>query len=97
MRNFHVMDSSAPCSKLENCAEDYARRKPTQAVATAFGAGFLLTVLPVGAIVACLVAIAMTLVRPALLFLGLVKACELCGANPNLAASTESTESEPHQ
>ena len=44
---------------------------------SAFGAGFLLNLLPLSAIAAALVGIALALVRPALLFLGLLKACEL--------------------
>ncbi len=61
------------------CADDFARRDPTKAVIAAFGAGVLLNMLPLGAIVAALVSIALSLVRPALLFLGLVRACESCG------------------
>ena len=58
-------------------ADDFARRDPTRASVSAFGAGFLLNLLPLGAIAAALVGIAFSLVRPALLFLGLYKACEL--------------------
>lgn len=59
-------------------SEDFARREPAKAVVSAFGAGFLLNMLPLGAIAAALVGIAFSLVRPALLFLGLLKAVEYC-------------------
>ena len=59
-------------------ADDFARHEPAKAVVSAFGAGFLLNLLPLSAIAAALVGIAFTLVRPALLFLGLLKACEFC-------------------
>ena len=59
-------------------ADDFARREPLRATVSAFGAGFLLNLLPLGAIAAAVVAIAFSLVRPALLFLGLYKACDLC-------------------
>jgi hypothetical protein len=71
-------------SRLAACADDFARREPTKAVISAFGAGVLLNMLPLGAIVSALVAVAFSLVRPALLFLGLLKACELCGIKPPL-------------
>ena len=59
-------------------ADDFARREPAKAVVSAFGAGFLLNLLPLGDIAAALVGIVFSLVRPALLFLGLMKACEFC-------------------
>ena len=55
-------------------ADAFARREPTKAVVSAFGAGFLLNLLPVGA----LVAIAFALARPVLLGCGLLKVWELC-------------------
>jgi len=57
-------------------ADEFARREPAKAVVSAFGAGFLLNLLPLGAIVGALVGIAFSLVRPVLLFLGLIKAVE---------------------
>lgn len=59
-------------------ADDLARREPARATLSAFGAGFLLNLLPLGAIASALVGLAFSLLRPALLFLGLFKACELC-------------------
>lgn len=70
-----------PPPKLDDLlerADDFARREPLQATVSAFGAGFLLNLLPLGAIAAAVVAIAFALVRPALLFLGFYKACDLC-------------------
>jgi len=58
-------------------ADDYARREPVKAVTCAFGAGFLVNLLPIGFIVGALTAIAFSILRPVLLFLGLIKACEL--------------------
>ena len=59
-------------------ADEFARREPARATVAAFGAGFLLNLLPLGAIAAALTGVAFSLVRPALLFFGLLKACELC-------------------
>ena len=73
--------SPAPQTLLER-ADDFARREPTKAVVAAFGGGLLLNMLPLGAIAAALTGIAFSFVRPALLFLGLVKACEMCGVKP---------------
>ena len=69
-------------------ADDFAQREPAKAVVTAFGAGVLLHMLPLGAITAALVAIAISLVRPVLLFLGLVKACEFLGVNTHTPPSS---------
>lgn len=62
-------------------ADDFARREPAKAVVSGFGAGFLLNLLPLRAIASALVAIAFSCLRPALLFLGLMKACEFCRTN----------------
>ena len=78
-------------SRLLECADDFARREPTKAVVTAFGAGILLHMLPLGAITAALVAIAYSLVRPFLLFLGLMKACEFLGVNPHTPGKSSSS------
>jgi hypothetical protein len=58
-------------------ADDYARREPVKAVVSAFGAGFLINLLPLGAIVGAVTGIAFAMARPVLLFLGLLKACDL--------------------
>lgn len=67
-----------------NSADEYARREPTKAVVSAFGIGVLLNMLPLAAIAASLVRAATLLVRPGLLFLGLIKAAEYCGATQDL-------------
>jgi hypothetical protein len=58
-------------------ADDYARREPIKAVACAFGAGFFMNLLPIGTIVGALTGVVFMMLRPFLLFLGLLKACEL--------------------
>ena len=62
-------------------ADDFARREPAKAIVSGFGAGVLINLLPLRAIASALVGIAFCFVRPALLFLGLMKACEFCRTN----------------
>lgn len=81
--------SSPRLDDLFSRADDFARREPTTAVASAFGAGFLLNLLPLGAIAAAFFGIAFSLLKPLLLFLGVLKACECCRAQPSTAASHE--------
>jgi len=52
---------------------EYARQEPMRAIGIAFVAGLILTLLPIGAIVAGLVRLAVSLVRPALMILGATK------------------------
>jgi hypothetical protein len=52
---------------------DFARQDPMRAVGIAFVAGLILTLLPIGAMVAGLIRLAVSLVRPALLILGATK------------------------
>ncbi len=59
-----------------NKADDFARHEPTKAVLSAASAGFILKLLPIGAIVGLLATVAFALARPVLLFLGLLKAVE---------------------
>ena len=58
--------------------KDYVRREPAMAVAMAFGAGMLLKLLPTRAVSRPVAAIAVKLLPPTLLGLGLLKAFELC-------------------
>jgi hypothetical protein len=58
--------------------EEYVRREPAMAVAIAFGAGLLLKLLPTRAVSRPVAAIAVKLLPPTLLGLGLLKAFELC-------------------
>lgn len=73
-QNTHPADDSSWLHQ----ADAFARREPAKAVASAFGIGFLINLLPIAAIVGALAAIAFALVRPALLFFGLLKVWELC-------------------
>jgi hypothetical protein len=52
---------------------DYARQEPMRAIGIAFVAGLILTLLPIGAMVAGLIRLAVSLVRPALMILGATK------------------------
>jgi hypothetical protein len=61
---------------LKSRTEHFAREEPMQAVGMAFAAGLVLTMLPVGAIVAMLLRLALSLLRPALMVLGAMKAYE---------------------
>ena len=58
--------------------EEYVRREPAKAVAAAFGAGLLLKLLPTRAVARPIATLAVSLLPPALLGLGLLKAFELC-------------------
>lgn len=61
-------------------AETLARTDPAKAVAVAVGAGLLLNILPTRFLVASATAVTLTLLRPALLTLGVIKAFELCSS-----------------
>ena len=74
----HAGASYADPSKWVQQAEAFARRGPVKAVASAVGAGFLMNLLPIRAILGALIAIVFVLARPLLLFLGLLKAWEMC-------------------
>ena len=78
MNSTHSRKATLELDALLERADDFARREPARATVAAFGAGFLLNLLPLGAIAAALTGVAFSLVRPALLFFGLLKACELC-------------------
>jgi hypothetical protein len=72
------MDHPDDTLHLKQQVEDLVRREPARTVASAFGVGFLINLLPIAAIAALLVSMAFSLLRPVLLFLGFVKACEIC-------------------
>jgi hypothetical protein len=74
---------SAGCCDWQKTVEDFSERTqkfvredPSKAVGLALLAGALLTVLPVGRVLAGLVRLAFSLLRPALLLLGAVKLYE---------------------
>lgn len=58
--------------------EDYVRREPVKAVAAAFGAGLLLKLLPTRAVARPIATVAVKLLPPTLIGLGLLKVFELC-------------------
>lgn len=89
MKNDPLPPALPKLDDLLHRADDFARREPMRATVSAFGAGFLLNLLPLGAIVGALVGIAFSLVRPALLFLGLWKACECCRSQTQPASNHE--------
>ena len=76
--------SQSPTSISPRCllqrADDFARRDPAKAVATAFGFGLLLHLLPLRALASILVFLLFALARPALFFLGALKAFDLARA-----------------
>ena len=69
---------SVTCCTWLDEAEAFARREPGKAVVSAVGAGFLLHLLPVRAILGALAAVVFAMARPVLLFLGLLKLSEIC-------------------
>ena len=75
--------------RLVREAEEFARKEPAKAVATAFGAGLLLNLLPTRVIVGTITAVAVPFMRPALLALGLIKACEMCCTDSKTEAGHE--------
>jgi hypothetical protein len=60
------------CATAEKCA----REEPLKVTGIAFLAGLLCTILPVGAILGMLVRLVLSLMRPALLVLGVMKVVE---------------------
>ena len=69
-------DLKAKLDDWKACAERSVRDEPLKTAGLAFVAGIVLTVFPVGRILAGLVQVALALVRPALLILGVVKVVE---------------------
>lgn len=72
-----------PVSEWLRKSDEFARREPTKAAVSAFGAGFILNLLPIGAIVGALASVLFVMARPVLLFLGVMKACDLCRCKTN--------------
>ena len=79
------MNGDAPTKPIEQLAtrlmdemESFARRDPSKAAMVALGMGLALHALPTRAVVAGVTAVSLTLLRPALLTLGVIKAFELC-------------------
>lgn len=57
-------------SDFQAQGEEYVKQFPTKSVLYALGAGFVLRLLPIGALVAALVRLALFALRPALLIYG---------------------------
>ncbi len=64
-------------SRLVNQTQELAHREPVKAVAIAFGVGLALQLLPKRFLVSSVASAAVTMLRPALLTFGVVKAAEL--------------------
>lgn len=65
--------------------EEQIRQEPIKAVLLAFGAGFFLCLLPLGRLLGVLVRMALILLKPALLILGVVKLLEYTGASVGIS------------
>src|SRR5882757_7692727 len=74
----HTIPIEKCVNQLIGEAEDFARRDPTRAVAVAFGLGVALNVVPKRLLVGTVTLAALTLGRPILLSLGVLKAFEMC-------------------
>lgn len=79
--------TSLSSDRLLKRADDFARREPTKAVAAGFGLGFLLHLLPLGALVSIVISLLFALARPVLLLLGLLKAVDLARAKSSSSRS----------
>lgn len=71
-------DFRAKFDEWKACAEKSVREEPLKSAGLAFAAGIVLTVLPVGRVLGGVVRLALALVKPALLILGIVKIVEEC-------------------
>lgn len=83
--------SNAALDPLISSIENYARKEPTKAVSAAFGAGLILTLLPVGGIVRLL----FIALRPLLLILGFIKLYEEIESRRQRPADPQEPEEEP--
>ena len=66
-----------PPWKFINAAEEYVNKEPLKALGAACGMGIILNILPTRFMAGSASSLAVTLVRPALLTLGLLKELEL--------------------
>lgn len=64
--------------KITSRTGEFSRQDPARAVAIALGTGIFLNVIPTRFIVKTVTAVTVTVLRPALLTLGIIKALELC-------------------
>ncbi len=70
------VETKKPLSELVEKTASEVRKEPVKSVLWAFFIGIFLTMFPVGRIIRTLAGLALTLLRPALLLLGVVKLCE---------------------
>lgn len=68
--------SGASYEDIRARTEQYARQEPMQALGVAFIVGLILTLLPIGSLIAGILRLVLALVRPALVVLGAVKLYE---------------------
>jgi hypothetical protein len=83
--------SNASLDPLISSVENYARKEPTKAVSAAFGAGLILTLLPVGGILRLL----FIALRPLLLILGFIKLYEEIESRRHQTAAPQEPEEDP--
>lgn len=69
-------DSKSTCSNWSACAADCARNEPLKCLSWAFAIGLIVALLPIGRLVGLIVRVLFSLIRPALIVLGLMKAFE---------------------
>ena len=72
MSNGDHNDVQQKFSEFHAQGEEYVRQNPSQAVLSAVAAGFVLRLMPLGAIVGALVRLALFAVRPAVFIYGAV-------------------------
>ncbi len=70
--NLNADDLKQKFNDIHAQTESYVRDNPTQAVLSAVGAGFILRLLPIGALIGALVRLAMFALRPAIFIYGAV-------------------------
>lgn len=95
----NASDSAPPAEpgieRILSTVEDYVRREPLKASAMAFGAGLLLKVLPARAIARPVATLAVKLLPPALVGLGMLKALEICCQHEPQTAGKEAPPGHP--
>ena len=84
----HPIEDSA--RRMLGDLEDFVCREPVTAVAVAIGVGLLFTLVPARTMAGTAAVLGATLMRPALISLGVVKAVELCCEQANPHASLNS-------
>ncbi len=75
---------------LVNRVETYTREEPVKSISAAFGVGILLTLLPLGGVIAGLSRIVFVIARPILMLLGLLKVADELNARRARAQAGES-------